>query len=46
MAKVINISQENYDRLTRLAGTIQASEGGDKTPNDAINFLFKNQKEA
>jgi len=46
MAKTINISQENYDRLTKLAGEIQSKQGGDKTPNDAINFLFDNQKAA
>ena len=40
MARTISISQENYDRLTKLAGEIQAKEGGDITPNDAINRLF------
>jgi hypothetical protein len=44
MAKTISISQENYDRLTKLAGEIQSKEGGCKSPNDAINQLFNNQK--
>ncbi len=42
--KAISVSEENYERLTKLAGEIQAKEGGNKTPNDAINHLFNNLK--
>jgi predicted CopG family antitoxin len=44
MSKTIAVSEENYNRLTRLAGEIQFKEAKVKSPNDAINFLFNNQK--
>lgn len=44
--KTIKISQENHARLTKLAGTLQSLTGKNISHDDALTYLFQNQKEA
>jgi hypothetical protein len=41
----IRISTENIRRLYSLAGKLQEKIGDKQTLDDAINYLFENQKE-
>jgi hypothetical protein len=43
--KTIKISQENHARLTKLAGTLQSLTGNNISIDDALTYLFQNQKE-
>jgi hypothetical protein len=42
----IHVSKENYELLTKLAGSLQVEHGGHVTPNDAVTYLQEHQKEA
>jgi hypothetical protein len=41
----IKISEENSKRLWSLAGRLQEERSQNQSPDDAINYLFENQKE-
>jgi hypothetical protein len=41
----IKISETNNRKLTALAGKLQAIREKKQIPNDAITYLFQNQKE-
>lgn len=41
----IKISEENSKRLYSLAGRLQEQRGKKQTPDNAITYLFENQKE-
>lgn len=38
------ISPENHERLMKLAGQLQTSRGKRQSLDDAITYLFENQK--
>jgi len=40
----IRVSEENYKRLWSLAGKLQEERETNQTPDDAITYLFENQK--
>lgn len=40
----IKVSEENRKRLYSLAGKLQEKRGRNQTPDDAITYLFENQK--
>jgi hypothetical protein len=43
--KSIKVTEENRKRLTALAGELTSADGEYHSHNDAINYLFQNQKE-
>jgi len=44
VTKPIKVSEENCKRLFSLAGELQKARGKNQTPDDAITYLFENQK--
>jgi hypothetical protein len=40
----IKVSEENFKRLWSLAGTLQEERGTNQTPDDAVTYLFENQR--
>lgn len=42
--KTVKVSDKNHKRLFSLAGRLQEARGRKQTPNDAITYLFENQK--
>ena len=42
--KTIKITLENYQKIVELRARLMLKEKEDKTPNDAITYLFQNQK--
>jgi hypothetical protein len=45
LSHTIKVSEENSKRLWSLAGELQTEQGSNQSPDDAINYLFDNQKE-
>lgn len=45
VTKSIKVSDKNHKRLFSLAGRLQDKSGNNQTPDDAITYLFENQKE-
>ena len=43
--KTIKISQKNHAQLTKLAGKLQSVTGKNISHDDALTYLFQNQKE-
>jgi len=42
--ETIKVTEENHKRLTSLAGELTRIEGEFQSHNDAITYLFQNQK--
>jgi hypothetical protein len=45
LSHTIKVSEENFKRLWSLAGELQKDQGANQSPDDAIDYLFQNQKE-
>jgi hypothetical protein len=43
--KTIKVTESNRKRITALAGELTSHDGEHHSHNDAINYLFDNQKE-
>jgi hypothetical protein len=39
------VSQQNYEKIIELKGQLEIIRKKPQTPNDAITYLFQNQKE-
>lgn len=44
LTQTVKVSEENFKRLWSLAGKLQEERGANQTPDDAITYLFENQK--
>ncbi len=44
LTHTVKVSEENSKRLWSLAGKLQAERSTNQSPDDAITYLFDNQK--
>jgi hypothetical protein len=44
-AKTIKVTQENYESIIELKAKLELQRKKPQIPNDAITYLFQNQKE-
>lgn len=44
LTHTVKVSEKNFKRLWSLAGRLQEKKGVNQSPDDAVNYLFRNQK--